>query len=82
MLPLATAGRAPRSIAILGSAAGTRRPRLGHFYPATRIDAVEIDGELLAPAAASSTCARQRITSTSPTPAPLLRAADRRWDVI
>ena len=36
----------PRRIAILGDAAGTIARAYGHFYPATRVDAVELDGEL------------------------------------
>ena len=38
--------RAPRRVAILGNAAGTVARELGHFYPATRVDAVELDGTL------------------------------------
>jgi predicted membrane-bound spermidine synthase len=36
----------PRRIAILGDAAGTIARAYGHFYPDTRVDAVELDGEL------------------------------------
>ncbi|HWD76474.1 MAG TPA: fused MFS/spermidine synthase [Solirubrobacteraceae bacterium] len=36
----------PRRIAILGDAAGTAARAYGHFYPSTRVDAVELDGEL------------------------------------
>lgn len=36
----------PRRIAILGDAAGTVARAYGHFYPATRVDAVELDSEL------------------------------------
>ncbi len=47
--PFATgARRPPGRIAILGDAAGTVARAYGHFYPATRVDAVEIDGELTA----------------------------------
>jgi len=35
-----------RRVAILGDAAGTVARAYGHFYPSTRVDAVEIDGEL------------------------------------
>ena len=45
VLPLAN-GRTPRSIAILGDAAGTTARAYGHFFPATRVDGVEIDGAL------------------------------------
>ncbi|HET9718680.1 MAG TPA: fused MFS/spermidine synthase [Solirubrobacteraceae bacterium] len=36
----------PHRIAILGDAAGTVARAYGHYFPATRVDAVEIDGEL------------------------------------
>ena len=48
VLPLATLGRPARSIAILGSAAGTMARAYHHFFPAARVDAVELDGELVA----------------------------------
>jgi spermidine synthase len=38
--------RPPRRIAILGNAAGTIARSFGHFFPATAVDAVEIDPEL------------------------------------
>ena len=47
MLPFAA--RCPRRrgrIAILGNAAGTTARAYGHYFPRTRVDAVEIDGEL------------------------------------
>jgi spermidine synthase len=46
VLPFLTAERPPRSIAILGNAAGTIARAFGHFFPATRVDGVEIDPEL------------------------------------
>ncbi|HTN23419.1 MAG TPA: fused MFS/spermidine synthase [Solirubrobacteraceae bacterium] len=46
VLPFAARTRPPREIAILGNAAGTTARAYGHFFPHTRIDAVEIDGEL------------------------------------
>ena len=36
----------PRRIAILGDAAGTVARAYGHYFPSTRVDAVELDGEL------------------------------------
>ena len=48
VLPFAARPAAPRRIAILGDAVGTVARAYGHYYPATRIDAVEIDGELTA----------------------------------
>lgn len=46
VLPLATRAAPPRRIAILGDAAGTMARAYGHFFPGTRIDAVELDGAL------------------------------------
>jgi spermidine synthase len=47
VLPFAAASeRPPGRIAILGDAAGTVARAYGHFFPDTRVDAVEIDGEL------------------------------------
>jgi spermidine synthase len=46
VLPFAAGGDAPRRIAILGNAAGTTARALGRYFPATRVDAVEIDSEL------------------------------------
>jgi spermidine synthase len=47
VLPFAGARPAPpRRVAILGDAAGTVARAYGHYFPDTRVDAVEIDGEL------------------------------------
>jgi spermidine synthase len=46
VLPLAAVRGVPRRIAILGDAAGTVARAYGHYYPRTRVDAVEIDGML------------------------------------
>src|SRR3954462_2988323 len=46
VLPFASGRGAPRSVAILGNAAGTTARAYGHFFPRTRVDAVEIDGAL------------------------------------
>jgi spermidine synthase len=46
IVPFAAQDRPPRRIAILGNAAGTTARAYGHFFPGTRIDGVEIDGEL------------------------------------
>jgi spermidine synthase len=45
-LPLAGERGVPRRIAILGDAAGTVARAYGHYFPHTRVDAVELDGEL------------------------------------
>ncbi len=46
VLPFAAGAGPPRRIAILGDAAGTVARAYGHYYPSTRVDAVELDGEL------------------------------------
>lgn len=46
VLPFAATGRPLRRIAMLGNAAGTSARAYGHFFPRTRVDAVEIDPEL------------------------------------
>jgi spermidine synthase len=46
VLPFAARPTPPRRIAILGDAAGTVARAYGHFFPDTRVDAVELDGEL------------------------------------
>ena len=44
--PFASLTQAPSRVAILGNAAGTVARAYGHYFPATQIDAVEIDPEL------------------------------------
>ncbi len=46
VLPLAVGRGVPGRIAILGDAAGTVARAYGHYFPATRVDAVELDGAL------------------------------------
>jgi spermidine synthase len=46
VLPVADGAGVPRRIAILGDAAGTIARAYGHYFPSTRVDAVELDGEL------------------------------------
>jgi spermidine synthase len=46
VLPFARGGPNPARIAILGDAAGTVARAYGHYFRHTRVDAVELDGEL------------------------------------
>ena len=46
VLPFAARSSPPRAVAILGNAAGTTARALGRYFPATTVDAVEIDSEL------------------------------------
>jgi spermidine synthase len=46
VLPATARSRPPARIAILGNAGGTVARAFGHYFPATAVDAVEIDAEL------------------------------------
>ncbi|MGZ8665933.1 MAG: spermidine synthase [Solirubrobacterales bacterium] len=46
VLPAAASAAPPRRVAILGNAAGTVARAYGRYFPATGVDAVEIDAEL------------------------------------
>ncbi|MEO7196913.1 MAG: fused MFS/spermidine synthase [Solirubrobacterales bacterium] len=46
VFPFAALDRPPQRVAILGNAAGTAARMYGHYFPAARVDGVEIDGEL------------------------------------
>ncbi|MCW2952137.1 MAG: Spermine synthase [Conexibacter sp.] len=81
-LPLAATSRPPRSVAILGNAAGTTARAYGHYFPATRVDGVELDGAL-------SDVGRRLFDLHGPNlhlhtadARPFLRGAKRRWDAI
>jgi spermidine synthase len=83
LAPFAAAGaRTPRSVAILGNAAGTTARAYGHFFPRARVDGVELDGAL-------SDVGRRLFDLRGPhlhlhtaDARPFLRRATRRWDVI
>ena len=66
VLPFDAGRSAPRRIAILGDAAGTVARAYGHYFPRTRVDAVEIDGELTA-------IGKRYFGLRGPRPAPLHR---------
>ena len=82
VLPLAGRASAPRSIAILGSAAGTVARAYGHYYPATRIDAVEIDPKLTEVGRELFDLRAPDLHTHAADARPWLRATHRRFDVI
>jgi spermidine synthase len=82
VLPLAGRAAPPRSIAILGSAAGTVARAYGHFFPATRIDAVEIDPKLTAVGRELFDLHAPRLHTHAADARPWLRATSRRFDAI
>lgn len=82
VLPFAAGGRAPRSIAILGGAAGTIARSYGRFHPQARVDLVEIDGALLDVGRELFDLRGPDLHLHREDARPFLRATDRRWDVI
>lgn len=84
ILAMTTAGRnkQPESVAILGNAAGTTARAIGHYFPDTRVDGVEIDGAL-------TEVGREQFDLTGPNlythtadARPWLQASDRTFDAI
>src|SRR5215218_8142894 len=82
VLPFAVGSRVPRSIAILGNAAGTTARAYRHFFPATRIDAVDIDGELTEIGRRYFDLRAPRLHAHAADARPFLRRTQRRYDVI
>jgi len=81
VLPLAN-GRVPRSIAILGDAAGTTARAYGHYFPSTRVDGVEIDGALTDVGRRLFDLSGPDLHLHTADARPFLRTSDRRWDAI
>ncbi len=81
VLPFAGAGQ-PRSVAILGNAAGTTARAYGHYFPATRVDAVEIDPALTEVGRRLFDMRGPNLHVHTADARPFLRDATRRWDVI
>jgi spermidine synthase len=84
MLVLALAGghAPPRSVAILGNAAGTTARALGHYFPQTSVDGVEIDPALTEVGHELFDLAGPRLRFHTADARPWLRASTRRFDVI
>jgi spermidine synthase len=82
VLPLAALGRPPRSMAILGSAAGTVARAYGHYFPDTRLDAVEIDPELTDVGRRLFDLHAPHLQTHAADARPWLRATKRRFDII
>jgi len=82
VLPFAALGRAPRSVAILGDAAGTTARAYGHYLPSTRVDGVELDGELTSIGRRLFDLRGPRLRTVTADARPFLRATHRRYDAI
>ncbi len=83
VLPFAAgAAEPPGRIAILGDAAGTVARAYGHFYPNTRVDAVELDGELTAIGRRFFGLGGPRLHTYTADARPWLQASQVRYDSI
>ncbi|HUR84877.1 MAG TPA: fused MFS/spermidine synthase [Solirubrobacteraceae bacterium] len=82
VLPFAAGARPPRSIAILGNAAGTTARAYGHFFPQTTVDAVEIDGELTDIGRRYFDLRAPRLRTHTADARPYLRRTEERYDAI
>jgi spermidine synthase len=80
-LPFATGG-APRSVAILGNAAGTTARAYGHYFPRARVDGVEIDPALTDVGRELFDLRGPNLHLHTADARPFLRRSTARWDVI
>jgi len=72
----------PERVAILGNAAGTVARAYGHYYPDTKVDAVEIDGKVTEVGREYFGLENPDMEVFDEDARPWLRAADRAYDVI
>lgn len=82
VLPLATGGGPPKSVAILGNAAGTTARAYRHFFPETRVTGVEIDGELAEIGRRWFAMDEANIKVVNADARPFLRATDQKFDML
>jgi spermidine synthase len=82
VVPFTTLTQAPQRVAILGNAAGTVARAYGHFFPAARIDGVEIDPELAEIGRRYFDMRAPHLTIHDEDARPWLRRADVGYDVI
>ena len=80
-LPFATGGT-PRSVAILGNAAGTTARAYGHYFPRTWVDGVEIDPALTDVGRRLFDMRNPRLRMHTADARPFLRRSTARWDAI
>ena len=80
--PLLAIGRLPRSVAILGDAAGTTARAFGHYMPQTGVDAVELDGRLTEIGRRYFDLSGPRLRTITADARPYVETTGRRYDVI
>ncbi len=82
VLPFAARATPPGSMAVLGNAAGTTARAYARYFPQTRVDGVEIDGELTEIGKEKFGLAGPNLHLHTADARPFLRRSDRRWDAI
>ncbi|MDP3520237.1 MAG: fused MFS/spermidine synthase [Hydrogenophaga sp.] len=84
LLTLSLAGESspPSSVAILGNAAGTTARAIGHYFPETRVDAVEIDGDITEVGRELFDLRGPRLRTFTADARPWLQARDDKYDAI
>jgi spermidine synthase len=84
MLALSLAGEhsPPRSVAVLGGAAGTSARQVGHYFPDARVDDVEIDGDLTRVGRELFDLGGPHLHTYTADARPWLAGTSRRYDVI
>jgi spermidine synthase len=82
VLPFATSSQPPRSLAILGNAAGTTARAYGHYFPRTWVDGVEIDPALTDVGRRLFDMRNPRLRMHTADARPFLRRSTARWDAI
>lgn len=82
VLSLAGEKPVPDSVAILGNAAGTISRALGHYFPQTNVDGVEIDGEITEVGRELFGMGGPRLTTYTADARPWLEGTDHRFDAI
>lgn len=80
VLPLATTGKPPTNLAILGNAAGTTARAYAHYFPATEVDGVDIDGELAEVGRKYFALGSKNFTAHTADARPYLRSTSTRYD--
>jgi spermidine synthase len=79
---IARGGAPPERVAILGNAGGTVARAIGHFWPRTLIDGVEIDGEVSELGRRWFDMRAPRLRTHTEDARPFLRRTDERYDAI
>ena len=82
VMPFVASTQPPENVAILGNAAGTTARAYGHYFPETRIDAVEIDAELTKIGRRYFDLNNPRMSVYHEDARPFLRKSKRAYDMI